>query len=49
MSKNWEDGLRVGEYHNPGTMKKKKKKLQRRPRGLRVGIHKKRMANRREG
>jgi len=47
VSKNWEDGLRIGEYKNPGTMKKKKKKLPIRPRGLRVGIHKRRMVNRR--
>jgi len=49
VSKNWEDGLRAGEYKNPGTMKKKKRKLPPRPRGLKVGIHKKRMANRKGG
>jgi len=49
VSKNWEDGLRIGEYKNPGTMKKKKRKLPPRPRGLKVGIHKRRMTKRREG
>jgi len=49
MSKNWEDGLRTGEYKNPGTRKKKKRKLSPRPRGLKKGIHKRRMAKRREG
>ena len=49
MSKNWEDGLRIGQYHNPGTRKKKKRKLPPRPRGRRAGIHKKRMMKRREG
>jgi len=44
----WEQGVRLGEFHNPGTMKKKKKgKPPPRPRGLKVGIHAKRMAKRR--
>jgi len=47
VSKNWEDGLQVGEYKNPGTMKKKKRKLPPRPRGKIIGIRNKRMENRR--
>ena len=47
MSKNWEDGLRAGEYRTLGSMKKKKRgKPSPRPRGLKVGIHKKRMEKR---
>lgn len=46
-TKNWEDGLRLGLYRNPGTRKHKKrgKPPARAPR--RVGIHKIRMARRR--
>jgi len=50
LSKNWEDGLRAGEYKNPGSMKKKKRgKPPQRPRELKDGIHKVRMAKRRTG
>jgi len=43
----WAEGVRIGEFKNPGTRKKKKcDKPRPRPRGLRVGVHKKRMAKR---
>jgi hypothetical protein len=45
----WDEGIRRGEFKNPGTMKKKKTgKPPPRPRGLRKGIRKIRMENRRE-
>jgi len=44
----WGQGVRSGEFHNPGTMKKKTRgKTPPRPRGLKVKIHAKRMAERR--
>lgn len=48
MSKGtWERGVRERSFKNLGTMKKKKRgKLPPRPRGLREGIHKIRMAKR---
>ena len=45
--KTWAEGVRTGEFKNPGTRKKKTcGKPRPRPRGRRVGIHKKRMEKR---
>jgi len=46
--KTWTEGVRTGEFRNLSTMKKKKRgKRPPRPRGLKVGIHAKRMEKRR--
>jgi len=46
--KTWTEGVRTGEFRNLSTMKKKKRgKRPPRPRGLKVGIHAKRMKKRR--
>ena len=47
LTKTWEDGVRKGEYRNPGTRKHKKRGKPSATGKLRIGIHKIRMARRR--